>query len=123
MLFTPIDDFRNRTLKAFSTLLEKLAYVSSLLGLDGIYHHEGFLKAYGAQKANAALGQLHAEFAREITKTPLREVYRQHENSKAGAPELKAPPNGDAVLSAHLRFVQDSVKTIAEQERSSHPDA
>jgi hypothetical protein len=123
MLQSPIDDFKNRTLKAFSTLLEKLAYVSSLLGLDGIYHHWGITNSYGPEKANAALGQIHAEFAKETVRTTIRELYSQWKRSQGPPPELKAPPSGDALLSAHLRLNQESVKTVAEQERSSHPDA
>jgi len=126
MLLSPIDDFKNRTLRALPSLLEKLVYACSLRDKDGTYKHWGLTKAYGQQKADGAIGQAHAEMAAEIVKTPLREVYEQFESAEtlpADAVVLNAPPNGDELLSDHLRLIQDSVQTLAEQEHSHRPGA
>lgn len=126
MFLNAVDDFKNRTLKALPSLFEKLAYVCSLRGKDRTYKHWGLIKAFGEPKANEAIGMVHAAMATEIVKTPIREVYRQFESAEsvnADSLVLNAPPNGDELLSDHLRLIQNSVKTIADQERSSPPGA
>src|SRR5258708_20867381 len=71
MLLSPIDDFKNRTLRALPSLLEKLVYACSLRDKDGTYKHWGLTKAYGQQKADGAIGQAHTAMSPEIIKTPL----------------------------------------------------
>ena len=126
MILNAAEDFKNRTLKALPSLLEKLAYVCSLRDKDGNYRHWGLNKSFGESKTNEAVAVVHAAMATEIVKTPIREVYRQFENAESISADslvLNAPPNGDALLSDHLRLIQDSVRTIADQEHSSHPGA
>jgi hypothetical protein len=126
MILSPNDDFKTRTLKALPSLLEKLVYACSLRDKDGTYKHWGLNRTYGQLQADAAISESHGEMATEITHTPLREVYRQYENAdslNAEAVVLNTPPNGDELLSDHLRLIQDSVRTIADQEHSSHPGA
>jgi hypothetical protein len=126
MLLSPNDDFKNRTLKALPSLLEKLIYACSLRNKDGTYKHWGLSRTFGQQKADGAVGQAHTEMTTEIIRTPLREVYQQFEDAEtlpADAVVLNTPPNGDELLSDHLQLIQDSVQTLADQERSRHPGA
>lgn len=124
MLLNAVEDIKNRTLKAFPSLLEKLVYICSLRDKDGIYRHWGLEKAFGEQKANKALGTIHTEMSVDATRTPLREIYRQFEGAEWLNKEslvLNTPSSDDELLSDHLRLIQQSVVAIAEQESSNRP--
>jgi hypothetical protein len=124
MLLSPKDDFKNRTLSAFPSVLEKLSYVCSLRNPDGTYDHWGLKQLLGEAKANNTIHGVHGDLTMEATRTPIRELSRQFENSNS--PQrlpltLKAPSSGDDLLSDHLRLIQDSVTAIADSAHSSHP--
>jgi len=124
MILSPKEDFKNRTLKALPSLLEKLSYVCSLRNPDGTYDHWGLKQLLGEAKANDTIHGIHGDLAAEATRTPIRELSRQYESS--GSPQrapltLKAPSSGDELLSDHLRLIQDSVTAIADSGNSSHP--
>jgi hypothetical protein len=124
MILSPKEDFKNRTLKALSSPLEKLSYVCSLRNPDGTYDHWGLKQLLGEAKANDTIRGIHADLATEATRTPIRELSRQYENSDSPRREplvLNAPSNGDELLSDHLRLIQDSVTAVAESANSSHP--
>jgi hypothetical protein len=124
MILNAVEDIKNRTLKAFPSLLEKLAYICSLRGKDGTYNHWGLNKSLGEQKASKALGAIHGEMSVEATRTPLREIYRQFEGAESLNKEslvLNAPSSDDELLSDHLQLIQKSVVAIAEQESSNRP--
>ena len=124
MLLSPKEDFKNRTLKALSSLVEKLSYVCSLRNPDGTYDHWGLRLLLGEAKANETLHGIHTDLTTEATRTSLRELSRQYENSnnpRPGPLALNAPASGDELLSDHLRLIQDSVTAIAESANSSHP--
>ena len=65
-----------------------------------------------------------------LVQAPVREIYKEYQEAvmRSGASEfldpshfvLKAPVNGDALLSAHLHLLQDSVVALARQERTTH---
>ncbi len=124
MILSPKEDFKNRTLRALASLLERLAYVCSLRNPDGTYYHWGLKQLLGEAKANATIRGIHADLAAEATRTSIRELSRQFENS--GSPQrgplaLNAPFSGDELLSDHLRLIQDSVTAVADSRNSSHP--
>ena len=75
-----------------------------------------------------AMGAAGAALA--LTHVPVREIYQEYQAAveRSGSVKeilkpdsfvLKAPVNGDAVLSAHLRLLQDSVVALARQERTT----
>jgi hypothetical protein len=124
MLLPPKDDFKNRTLKAFRSLMEKLSYVSSLRNHDGTYRHWGLENELGPVRANETIQGVHTDLSVEATRTPIRELSRQFENSRGTQRiplALNAPISGDELLSDHLRLIQDSVTAIAEAANSTHP--
>jgi hypothetical protein len=124
MLLSPKEDFKNRTLKAFRSLMEKLSYVSSLRNPDGTYRHWGLEQWLGKTRANETIQGIHMDLSVEATRTPLRDLSRQFENSRGTQRipvALNAPLSGDELLSDHLRLIQDSVTAIAEAANSSHP--
>ena len=133
MLLKAVEDLKNRTLRALPTLLEKLAYVCSLRSEDGRYSHWGLVQAYGEQKAQDAIAEVHASMATEMVRTPIREVCQQYASVQERAPsaeflqpgtmELKPPANADELLSDHLRLIRDAVVAVAEQERKAPPGA
>ena len=68
-----------------------------------------------------------------MVQSPVREIYEEYRQAiaredgpevlKAESFVLNAPPNDDALLSAHLRLLQDSVVALALQEHTPHPAA
>lgn len=121
-----VEDFKQRTLAALPTLLEKLAYICSLQTPRGTYNHWGMTRTFGHEPAQQALYSVHLEASRELVRSPLREIYRDYEEvlqrSQALAPDslmLNAPLSAaEPLLSAHLRLLRDSVQAVALQERS-----
>jgi hypothetical protein len=96
--------------------------------------HWGFTRAYGNRPTQDAIYAAHMETALALSHTPVREIYQEYQEALARSgsaveildPDsfvLKAPVNGDAVLSAHLHLLQDSVVALARQERASQPVA
>ena len=132
MIFKAAEDFKKRTLNALPSLLEKVAYICSLqTGSGGGYMHWGFARAYGNRPTQDAIYAAHMETSLALSHAPVREIYQEYQEAMArsGAtvdilnPDsfvLKAPVNGDAILSAHLRLLQDSVVALARQERTTH---
>ena len=128
-----VRDFKERSLGALPTLLERLAYICSLLTEEGSYDHWGLRRAFGERAAHEAILQAHTDAAMEIIRTPIREIYKEYqeavgrqEGPRVLRPEsliLKAPVSGDELLSAHLKLLQDSAVAVAHQERTNPPDA
>ncbi len=93
--------------------------------------HWGFARAYGNRPTQDAIYAAHMETALALSHAPVREIYQEYQEAitRSGAaadilnPDsfvLKAPVNGDAILSAHLRLLQDSVVALARQESTTH---
>jgi hypothetical protein len=131
MIFKAAEDFKKRTLNALPSLLEKVVYICSLQTGSGGYMHWGFARAYGNRPTQDAIYAAHMETSLALSHAPVREIYQEYQEAMArsGAtvdilnPDsfvLKAPVNGDAILSAHLRLLQDSVVALARQERTTH---
>ncbi len=131
MIFKAAEDFKKRTLGALPSLLEKVAYICSLQTGSGGYMHWGFTRAYGNRPTQDAIYAAHMETALALSHAPVREIYQEYQEALARSgvaadildPDsfvLKAPVNGDAILSAHLRLLQDSVVALALQERTTH---
>jgi hypothetical protein len=131
MVLKAAEDFKKRTLSALPTLLEKVAYICSLQTGSGGYLHWGFTRAYGNRPTQEAIYAAHMETALALSHVPVREIYQEYKAavSRSGSSEilnpdsfvLKAPLNGDAILSAHLHLLQDSVAALAHQERTTPP--
>lgn len=131
MMLKAAEDFKKRTLSALPTLLEKVAYICSLQTGSGGYMHWGFARTYGNRPTQEAIYAAHMETALALTHVPVREIYQEYQAAVARSgstaeilnPDsfvLKAPVNGDVILSAHLRLLQDSVTALAHQERTTH---
>ena len=130
MIFKAAEDFKKRTLGALPTLVEKVAYICSLQTGSGGYVHWGFTRAFGARPTQEAIYAAHMETSVNLVRLPVQEIYKEYQEAMArsGVPEflnpdsfvLKAPVNGDALLSAHLHLLQDSVIALARQERTTH---
>src|SRR5215470_17694524 len=125
MILKAAEDFKKRTLGALPTLLEKLAYICSLQTGTGGYLHWGFTRAYGNRPTQEAIYAAHMETSQALSHVPVREIFEEYQQAvvRSGSeildPDsfvLKAPVNGDAILSAHLRLLQDSVVALARQE-------
>ena len=134
MMFKAAEDFKKRTLNALPSLLEKVAYICSLQTGSGGYMHWGFTRAYGNRPTQDAIYAAHMETALALSHAPVREIYQEYQEAltRSGAaadilnPDsfvLKAPVNGDAILSAHLHLLQDSVVALARQERATQQGA
>ena len=125
MLLNVAEDFKKYTLRSLPTLVEKLAYVSSLQSEEGRYTHWGLTRIFGDHRAQKAIRTAHSELALEMVRAPIRavchEYHRAAENTqhpeilKPEALALKAPATGDELLSAHLQLVQESLVAVAGQ--------
>ena len=128
MNLTAAEDFKKRSLGALPTLLERLAYICSLQTGSGGYVHWGFTRAFGNRPTQEAIYAAHMETSLELVHVPVREIYKEYLEgmTRSGSAEflnpnsfvLKAPVNGDALLSAHLHLLQESVVALAQQEQS-----
>ena len=129
MIYRAAENFKQRTLGTLPTLLERLAYICSLQMPDGQYRHWGLTRAFGPRQAQDAIRAAHAEIAMAMVESPVREIYRDYQEAvgREDGPEvlkpesfvLTAPVNDDALLSAHLRLLQNSVQALAHQERTT----
>lgn len=129
MLLKAKEDFKERSLGALPTLLERLAYICSLQTLEGEYRHWGMARTHGPRLAQDAILTAHVETAMELIQSPIREIYKEYQEAvgRTRGPEvlgpeslvLKAPVSDDGLLSAHLRLLQDSVQALAHQERTT----
>lgn len=129
MIYRAAENFRERTLSALPTLLERLAYICSLQMADGQYRHWGLTRTFGSRPAQDAIRAAHSEMAVAVVQSPIRELYREFREAvgRQGGPEvinpesfvLKAPVSDDVLLSAHLRLLRDSVQALARQERTT----
>lgn len=128
MLFNVAEDFKRYTLKVLPTLLEKLAYISSLQDSDGRYRHWGLSRLFGHHRAQKGIGAVHSELATNLIRVPIRDIYRDYSDQRAEHPEflepeslaLKAPANGDELLSVHLQLIQGSLVAVAAHESVPH---
>lgn len=133
MIYRAAESFKERTLSALPTLLERLAYICSLQMPDGQYKHWGLTRAFGERLAQEAIHASHSEIAAEMAQSPIREIYQEYQEAigREDGPEvlkpesfvLTTPVPDDALLSAHLRLLQDSVRALAHQERTTPPVA
>ena len=130
MLLNVVENFKKYTLNSLPTLLEKLAYISSLQNPEGRYRHWGLGRLFGDHRAQKGIATLHSELAMELIRIPVKNIYRDYftarqrpghfELLKPESLALKAPFNGDELLSAHLRLIQGSLASVAGQEIASH---
>jgi hypothetical protein len=133
MLLKVAEDFRKYTLQALPTVLEKLAYISSLQNSEGRYIHWGLSKIFGDHKVQKAIKGVHSDLALELIRVPIRNLCQEYSTAveRTQQPELlsaesftlKAPASGDELLSAHLRLVQNSLVTVAAHQTASQPAA
>jgi len=125
MLLKVVEDFKKYTLQALPTLVEKLAYISSLQNQEGRYNHWGLSRIFGDPRAQKAIKTVHGELALELIRAPIRNVYGEYRTAvdRGQRPELlqpesfflKAPLSDDELLSAHLQLVRESLVAVAGQ--------
>lgn len=129
MIFKAAEDFKKRTLGALPTLVEKVAYICSLQTGSGGYVHWGFTRAFGNRPTQEAIYAAHMETSAELIQVPVREIYKEYQDAVARSGSdfldpnsfvLKAPLNGDGLLSAHLHLVQESVVALAREKSTAH---
>src|SRR5579859_5374980 len=116
MILKAAEDFKKRTLAALPTLVEKVAYICSLQSGSGGYVHWGFTRAFGNRPTQEAIYAAHLETAVDLVQVPVQEIYKEYREAlaRAGKAEfldpnsfiLKAPVNGDALLSDERVRVQ-----------------
>ena len=133
MNLTAAEDFKKRSLGALPTLLERLAYICSLQTEVGNYEHWGLTRSFGNRLAQDAILKAHSETAMDLIRVPIREIYQEFQEAvareegpqvlQAESLVLNAPVTGDALLSAHLHLLQNSVAAVAHQERTTRRDA
>lgn len=73
-LLSATEDFRNRTLATWESVLEKLTYVAGLRNSNGTYSHWGMERTHGAEAAQHSLSANHSEVWLEVLQTPLPQL-------------------------------------------------
>lgn len=127
MLLKIAEDFKKHTLQALPTLVEKLAYLSSLQNPDGSYTHWGLSRSFGNQKAQKAIRAAHSELAHQLLRRPINALYAELSSARnpqsaglqPGLMRLSAPSSHDELLSAHLRLVHQSLLAVAAETPAS----
>jgi hypothetical protein len=129
LIYKAAENFKSRTLNVLPTLLERLAYVCSLQVADGGYRHWGLSRTFGMKPAQEAIHLAHAELAVDLVHVPMQELYEEYKRAigredgpevlKAESFVLNAPANDDGLLGAHLHLLEDSLKALARQERTT----
>jgi hypothetical protein len=74
-MFNATEHFKRYTLRALPTLIEKIAYISSLQSKSGGYAHWGMNRVFGQQRAQKAIGTVHLELAVQLVRVPIRGIY------------------------------------------------
>ena len=79
VLLSPKEDFAQRTLSAFSSLLAKLAYVANLRGDRG-YDHWGLERIYGDHPSRKAIAEAHSDLWSQVLRTPIRRLAGEYQS-------------------------------------------
>jgi len=73
-LYSPLDDFMERTVAHIPGLLPKLEYLSALRAADGGYEHWGMMRVFGDEAAQQAIKHAHCDLFLRVLRTPMREL-------------------------------------------------
>ena len=119
-LKSALQDIKETTLSAVSGALGKLAYMASLRGERGQYEHWGMGLVHGAESAERAFRQAHAEVLAKVLRTPLAALvddlkescrdteiagFEYVEQMKGRFPDLLPEGRQNSAAAAHLNSV------------------
>jgi hypothetical protein len=129
-LKSAVQDLQDRTLRAVTGLLGKLAYISTLRGADGSYSHWGLERVHGHDATQRALKDAHHSVVATILRTPLRNLVEDVRTStlEGSSPSslLQAlrenpaevlPPGPGAGTEPHLNSVLHSLLRLVKNRR------
>lgn len=70
-LYSPLEDFMQRTVSAVEGMWSKLEYIADLRNEAGSYEHWGMERVFGPEAAAKAIAAAHRNLVLEILRTPL----------------------------------------------------
>lgn len=125
-LFSAYEDFMQRSLSALKGNWARFTFVAGLRGKSG-YEHWGMERTHGPHAAGKAITQAHGELLEKVLETPLSILEEEVTGAKPesiskATPEQLLPPNANAALREHLRYVLTALTLLAES-RSNHQAA
>jgi hypothetical protein len=89
-LYSPLEDFMQRTVSQVPGLWAKLEYISSLRAEEGGYEHWGLARLFGNEAAQKAIEQAHRNLVLQMLRTPLSTLV---EEAKKTAEQQKTALN------------------------------
>jgi hypothetical protein len=126
-VFSPNEDFEQRTLSAVPGLWGKLLYVSSLRQPDGRYEHWGLKRRFGKEAAEKAICSVHQDLVLRTLRMPLHELIKDttEEATQQGTPlaeflarlstnrQMLLPEKFRAGSARHFMTVLESLASLA----------
>jgi hypothetical protein len=138
MLKSALQDLKETTLTAFSGLLGRLAYLTSLRRAHGRYEHWGLESVHGTESSERALRSAHAEVVAGVLRTPIAELDQDLEKSsnesgvdahsyieamRAGFTDLLPAGKQDSASASHLSSVLLALSKLKKTRSRATPSA
>lgn len=132
-LLSPIDDFLIRSLGPVKDSVARLRYLGEIRR-NSVYLHWGMERAYGPERANEALAEIHSRLWLDVLRTPIKRL--RAEASINGLADLESD-RIDLPLSSpelipfdtrggsvrHMRLIATTLSMLRERHPSTHQAA
>jgi hypothetical protein len=130
-LLSPIDDFLFRSLGSVKSAVARLKYLGEIR-CDAGYEHWGMERTYGAERANAALAEIHSRLWLEVLRSPIKQLRAEsnsvNENLNGStylgdsAPFFPGiiPPDTRGGSVRHMRLIVTTLSMLREKDSSTH---
>jgi hypothetical protein len=102
-LYSPLEDFVQRTLVCYPSTWQRLEYIASLRGEDSRYEHWGLSRRFGDEAAQNAMQHAHRDLMLRLLRTPLQTLMEE----ASGAAEQQNLPFG-----TYVQHLQDKVEQL-----------
>lgn len=89
-LYSPLEDFMQRTVSSVEGMWSKLEYVADLRQEGGGYEHWGLERVFGHEPAERAIASAHRNLVLDLLRTPLQ---RLMEEARISARQRELPVN------------------------------
>ena len=125
-LLSALEDLVQRSLAALPGVWEKVHFLDELRGENGGYQHWGLEQKYGAEAAQAAMTEAHADLVEELGSTRLAELwlsanqaaYREQVDVEEYLKKVRnsgdgVPKDLRGMMPEHYRYVMTNLSRVA----------
>jgi hypothetical protein len=126
-LLSPVEDFLIRSLGPVKSAVARLKYLGEIRRDSG-YEHWGMEHAYGAERTNAALAEIHSMLWLEVLRTPIKRLKEESEPRPDDSirtffsPGL-VPSDTRGTSVRHMRLVATTLSILAAKDLSTRQAA